>query len=202
MNDISFSRTIFKGKGFSLDFFFHAPRMAVSDRGRFSEEIYPMLYFRQNTFGQDPSGNRWADKTIKIRPRGMVRFVNAINKACKWFENEDIFMENDDGEVIFNHDYSKLKIMMKRAEPDDGSLAIIPAAVPDGADQKPVEGVILYINKLENLVMIPYYELDALLWTLTSFSFTEEMNHMIMATLFGQTNRTITSGNQVRKGPF
>lgn len=192
MDKENFKRVIYRNKRYALEFFMYDPSIILSKKSKSKQIKYnPILQLR---YINPNSLNEQYDHTVyKINPRNIFRVVKFLNKAVKWFydkDKNDLFFRNSDGKLVFNGDYQNLhEELMPQTRYETGYMKIIPTVLLFG--EETVEGVYLYINKLQNAIPLSYNELELLLDMLSSFSFQEEVIANLLAYNYAKINGNI-----------
>ena len=99
---------------------------------------------------------------------------DVFKEATSWFTDENInilYGKNDEGLLMFNSDYSKLgALYVDEFSRVKTALKIVPTVVEVGVGVM-VPGVVLYINQLENGVILKYQEFKRLANFILRFNF-------------------------------
>ena len=81
----------------------------------------------------------YSKAAYKITPRNIYWVIRFFNTIMKWFyddEYSDLFLENEDGKLIFNADYKNLSASTKQSEYDTQILKAIPSMVSKFAGRR------------------------------------------------------------------
>lgn len=115
------------------------------------------------------------NKSFRINRVNRRRLLRTIETALDWFKTiEDLFVVKD-GTLYFNTDYNNLKSVYapKYYENPQQGMKIVPTTIEVGNGVMN-EGVILYINRLENHILLLKDELQELYDLLVDFDFAAE----------------------------
>lgn len=138
---------------------------------QYAVTMNPVLYFRYKG-GKDEVVD-FNKSAYKVNLRNMYRTIKFFNRAVSWFYDNDLtdlFLTDDNGALIFNSDYNKLRVITDPDPYTNTAMKIVPGVIST-EDGKTHEGVYLYINKPEYAVPIPLVELENILGILKQTSF-------------------------------
>lgn len=186
----NFKRVIYRNNRYTLEFFMYDPSILISKKSRTIKynPILQLRYLNPKTLTEQ------FDHTVyKITPRNIYRVVKFLNKVIKWFydkDKNDLFFRNTEGKLIFNADYKDLHAeLTPQNKYDSGYLKAIPVVLEYG--EKTLEGIYLYINKIQNVIALSYEELELLFNLLNDFSFQEEIIADLLSYNYAKINGNI-----------
>ena len=126
--------------------------------------------------------NDWQamDKTTRLLTSFTVSEDNLegvkeiFEEAMSWFNSKNIdvlYGKNDDGMLMFNSDYSSLgAVFVNEAYSIKTALKLVPTVIEVGMNvMEP--GVVLYINQMENAIILKVKELKKLANFILNFNF-------------------------------
>ena len=138
---------------------------------------YSCLYMQkvisyQDRQNSDPSARK--SLSFQITRKNLGDIQDAFAKVSDWFSEEgikELYGVNDQGGLMFNMEYRDLKITI--ADEFAGTreaLQIVPAPVEIGKGVLE-PGVILFINRQENAIVLRKYQIVRLIRFIRDFSF-------------------------------
>ena len=142
--------------------------------------------------------------TYKITPRNIYKVVKVFNTMMKWMYSEeynDLFMVDENNNLIFNSDYSKLYTMVPVGEFDSCYLKAFPTVVDFGG--KKMEGVNILINESAHIISMTHEEVSMIFEFLKNFSFTQEVICALQVFEYIQTYQSYGENKRLEgKTPF
>lgn len=177
MSDMKITRKIYTNSRMELESFMHTPTGTYTgkDRGTMNISSVPLLFLRYKKPKNITEEYDYSKAAFKITIRNLYEVIRFFNGIMKWLfddEYKDLFLTNDNGDLVFNADYNKLSISTHRGDYDQCIMQAIPSIVRIG--DKTYEGINLYINTSRYCVSLTYQEVSILFGILKDFSFTEE----------------------------
>lgn len=181
MQDDKFKRNLYKNNRITIDFFMHSPKMLCqkgktnTDGSLFTLNYNPVVfikYINPNSLNESYQAN----DSFKVTPKNLYRVVKFFNKVVSWFTDKnkiDLFLKDDDDNLIFNADYNKLYAIVGFRGNETCVMKAIPAIVEIGGNRH--EGITLFINKEINRVPLTLDELVTIFEIFRTFSFYEEI---------------------------
>lgn len=204
MNDI-IKRSIYRNSRYMFEFFMYAPSVE-SYKTQHMVNVNPILNFvKLNSGSHQEDYSTIKDRTFRITPRNIYSTVKFFNKILKWFydkEYTDLFLYNDQEELVFNADYNKLYAVTSRAPSEQCMMKAIPAVIIH--NEKRYEGINLFINKMDNILQLTRDEVELIMGLLKEFSFQGEVSQTLLALQFALTYN-MRGGGYTRlnqKSPF
>ncbi len=181
------SKNIIRFPWYSLDLFFYVPIVMIK-RGNTpisTINLNPSL----KLFVKPPKWESYSpDRTFKITQRDLPLVVRFLKEVVFWFDDpskQNLFVIDNNNELVFNYDYSELKSVMKlEAYGSTQTLKAIPDIISRN-DKDRTEGIRLMVNKTENVLSLTYGELYTLYSVLDKFDFTTEstMAYLLVSSL-------------------
>jgi hypothetical protein len=108
----------------------------------------PGLYFNFN------SKNSRERFVFKITPQNHYKTLKFFNKIIGWFQDtnmKDLFLTDNDNKLVFNYDYKDLNASVVSSFSDNHMMRAMPDIIEYDGQQ--YEGIKLYIDKLESMVL-------------------------------------------------
>jgi hypothetical protein len=155
----------------------YEPSATIGKNNNFQININPILilrYINPNVFQE--SKTDFQNNSYKITPRNHYRIVKFFNDVIQWFydkDMEDLFLTNDDNQLVFNADYNNLHLLLRPIGKDSSYLKAVPVMI-ENQDGKREEGICLSINIQANTIEMPLFEVEALFHALSDFNFSNE----------------------------
>ena len=122
--------------------------------------------------------------------------------AASWFEPDNIkelYGTNNEGMLVFNMDYKNLNVFhVDEFSSIKTSLKIVPCPVEVGY-MKYVPGVVLYLNKLENSIILSGKEFLRLARFIINFDFLKYEQHLMNCFMYAKLNKSVNSIEVVEK---
>lgn len=182
----------------------YLPSISVSASNTATVSYNPILNLRHKQSKNLTESYDYSKATYKITPRNLFVIITFFNNIMKWFYDDnfsDLFLNDENGNIIFNADYNKLSESTPRGDFDQCIMQAVPTIVQYG--DRVYEGIHLYINSTSNCISLTYQEVTALFGVLKDFSFPNEVSAMLTAYEYAQANtRYIDSWNYGKKNPF
>lgn len=202
------TRKIYTNSRMELESFMHFPSGVYTgkDRKTMNVSINPILFLRYKKNQKINEEYDFTKAAFKITPKNLYDVIRFFNTIIKWLFTEefnDLFMMNEDGEIIFNADYNKLSVSTHRGDYDQCIMQAIPTVVSIG--DKKYEGIHLYINTSHYCIPLTYQEVSIIFGILKDFRFTEESILLLEAYKYIIENNSITDNDwwsPNRKTPF
>ncbi len=177
------TKMIYSNSRMELEFFMHLPslyRNGNSDTARV--QSYPSLYLRYKKNAKLSEAYDYNKARYRITPSNLYDVVKLFNTAVSWLytsKYEDLFLTDDNNQLIFNADYQKLSAITPRGMFDQDVMQVVPAVIRFG--DKAYEGVHLYINTSTYCIPLTYREVGMLFNILKDFRFSSEMTSILQA---------------------
>ena len=177
MSVTKITRKLYTNSRMELESFMHTPTGTYTgkDRGTLNINTVPLLFLRYRKPKNISEEYDYTKAAYKITTRNLYDVVRFFNVIMKWLFDDkyrDLFLTNDEGDLVFNADYSKLSVSTHRGDYDQCIMQAIPTIISIG--DKKYEGVHLYINTTKYCISLTYQEVSILFGILKDFSFTEE----------------------------
>lgn len=184
-----------------------APSVEISEGSKTYNIGYnPILRFQFAK--QFVEGGNIYDKSnaYTIYPRTIFRAIEFFNTVLSWYSDpkmKDLFLLDNDNNLIFNADYKDLHCVLDIRTPntDYGILKAIPVLGVYG-DQEPYEAAFLYMNKSTNRIILSVDEISTILGILNGFSFYEESLFCLSAFKYAKDNNVIKVNTYSGFTPF
>lgn len=197
MDNINLSKSLYNGYRLSITACVSIPSVTKGYRQNdYSISGSPVLFITY----KPPKGFDIDRKSafFKITPKNLYRTIKFFDRAVSWFYDEDLkdlFLMGENNELIFNSDYSKLKVITDKETKTFQAMKAIPGVI-SYEDGKDYEGAFLYINKPEYVIPLPLAELEAILGILKHLSF-EALSADLLLSFYitGSLGRIEGSGN-------
>ena len=199
------NRKIISNSKYDLELFMYLPSISISQSNTASVSFNPILNLRHKPSKSLTEAYDYSKSTFKITPRNLFTIINFFNNIMKWFYDDnfsDLFLNDENGNIIFNADYNKLSESTPRGDFDQCIMQAVPTIVQYG--DRMYEGIHLYINSVSNCITLTYQEVTSLFSVLKDFSFPNEVVNMITAYEYAKNNnRYMDSFNYSnKKNPF
>jgi hypothetical protein len=176
MQDDKFKRNLYRNSRINIDFFMFAPTaLYQSNISTYTLKYNPIIMIKRINPNSANDGFQEKD-TFKVNPRNLFKVIKFFNKIVTWFfdkSKEDLFLRDEDDNLIFNADYNKLSASVGADSIDAGAMKAIPALIELGGSKK--EGVNLYINTLGNIIQLTSDEIGTIFELFRDFSFADEI---------------------------
>ena len=172
LNAYSITRTLYKSNKYSLQLFI--PPVETTEFGTTYDVSLNAVLFLALPYNKDIAKEMKKYRRFKIKPSNLKSLLRTFSTVLDWYYSDkydDIFVENDHGVLVFNSDYKDLHAITERSYFEDNVIKIIPTRV-EVAYQKYVEGVKLFVNRMENYVDLTIQEFEILYDLLDQFDFT------------------------------
>ena len=185
-----------------LDFFMFLP-MATwlsKDKTSIKLNLNPVIYLRYKQ-PKFVSEYDYTKASYKITPRNIMDVIKFFNQTVKWLfgeEYKDLFLYNDNGELIFNADYGKLHATLATNDYNNQFMQAIPAIVKLG--DKTYEGIHLFVNKSNYCIPLTYQEVTMLFGVLKDFSFSETTSMVLAAYQYIEAHEAIEAQGPLSQG--
>lgn len=210
--DRTIKKVLYKNTRYILEFFMYEPKVDKY-KENYSITINPILTLRQlNSASYTEDFSTMQDRSYRITPRNLYRVLKFFNTIVKWFYDEnkkDLFLINEENDLIFNSDYNNLYTMTAKTLNENTVMKAIPTVVM--FNDKRYEGIHLYINKSTNIIIMTKEETEMILGFLKDFSFNNEIIECLTSIDYATRNNLIQdntggfnnnkNGNYV-KSPF
>ena len=172
------NRKILSNSRFSLDFFMYTPYGSFTTKDNTS--IYlnynPVLLLKYIPPKYAATQYDYSKATYKITPRNIYKVIKMFNELMKWMYSEeynDLYMLDNDNNLIFNSDYAKLQTSVTPGMYDQCYIKAYPTVVDLGG--KKMEGVNLLINETTHIISLTHEEVALIFNILKNFNFTREV---------------------------
>jgi hypothetical protein len=127
------------------------------------DEQWRQGYYVEGTFRESSSQIASANP-IKVLPN-QEYYINQDTLFYWWFYDEDmkdLFVQGENGKLLFNPDYSKLCVSTKPDPFSDSVMKATPAVIRYETGQE-YEGIYLYINKNEFIIPLILSDIEDIL---------------------------------------
>lgn len=182
-NEISISQKLFSTDRMNMSAFMYLPSAYLAYTNAYSLRMSPIITIRWTAPVNAPEELRFAkDGMYKITPRNIYRTIKFFNSIVKWFYDEDmkdLFVQGENGKLLFNPDYSKLCVSTKPDPFSDSVMKATPAVIRYETGQE-YEGIYLYINKNEFIIPLILSDIEDILGILSTFSFEGAASSMLL----------------------
>jgi len=177
----SVKRILYKNSSLQIEFFSFLPKTLLSYDTHYLINYNPVVYIKyiNNSLMKDKK-TTVGENAYKMSPKNQGRIVKFFKTVLDWFSDpdlKDLFLINDNNELIFNADYNHLHAIISKTKYDAGLLKAMPNIVM--FEDERCEGVYLYINQFTNSVNMTKEEIESIYFILSNFSFTSEISSMI-----------------------
>ena len=207
MSEISkITNRIYSNSRMELEFFMYLPTGTYRTKDGTSLLINcnPILNLRYKKSDKIVSEYDYTKAAYRITPRNLYNVIVFLNTVVNWFfgdEYKDLYLENENGDLIFNADYNKLSASTRKGDYDQQIMQAIPTIVRYG--DKLCEGIHLYVNKSEYCIPLVYHEVATIFGLLKDFNFTAEVTNTILCYQYIIENQAFVSDFRVNgKTPF
>lgn len=172
------NRRIFGNSRFSLDFFMYAPYGSYTTKDQTSIHLNynPILLLKYIPPKYAATQYDYNKSSYKITPRNLFKVIKLFNTMMEWMYSDkynDLFMIDENNDLIFNSDYSKLYATIPAGDYDSCYIKTYPAVIELGG--KKVEGVNVLINETAHIISMTHEEVSTVFNILKNFSFTQEV---------------------------
>ena len=173
------NRRILGNSRFTLDFFMYAPygSFTTKDQSSIYLNYNPVLLLKYVPPKYAATPYDYSKATYKITPRNLYKVIKVFNTMVEWMYSEkynDLYMLDENNNLIFNSDYAKLNTMVPVSDFDSCYLKAYPTVIDVGG--KKMEGVNILINETTHVISMTHEEVALLFNTLKNFSFTQEVS--------------------------
>lgn len=190
-----------------MEFFMYLPSgtWATKDRTTVSLNSNPVIYLRYRPPRLYASEFDYRKAAYKITPRNIYYVTKFFNTIVSWFYEDkyrDLFLINEEGNLIFNADYNKLHVTMPKPDGLNQVMQAIPTVVEIG--DKLYEGIHLYVNKSAYCISLTFEEITTIFGILRDFRFSEEVAKALAIYQYIVMHDAITAENPLdrKKNPF
>ncbi len=212
--DRTIKKVLYKNTRYVLEFFMYEPKVEKY-KENYNITVNPILTLRQlNSASYNEDYSTIQDRSYRITPRNLYRVLKFFNIIVKWFYDEskkDLFLINDENELVFNSDYNNLYTITAKTLNENCTMKAIPTVVI--FNDKKYEGIHLYINKSTNVIIMTKEEVEMILGFLKEFSFNDEIIECLTALEYASRNNLIqdntggfnnnnNTNNRYQKSPF
>ena len=125
--------------------------------------------------------NDTGGEKFRLTQLSMFSILNSFKTVVDWFYDEsknDLFVINEKRELMFNNDYNDLRILVSS---DDNQHMEIRPCVDDSDIERGKEGVVIFINRAESVVVLERQEFESLYYVLSHFSFQDELLYLLQS---------------------
>lgn len=210
MNDSNVKKItskLFSNSRMELDFFMYLPNgiWGSKDRTTININLNPVIYLRYKSNKRVSEEYEFGKAAFKITPRNLYQVIKFFNTIVTWFYDDkyqDLFLLNDDNNLIFNADYKSLHVSTKRSDYDNQIMQAIPTVIQLG--DKSYEGVHLYVNKSIYCISLTFEEVSMIFSILKDFQFSTEVTKVLAAYQYIVSHDVISTGESTmgKKTPF
>lgn len=194
MKEIKWRRSVYMSSKISIDSFIYIPIMTyigdINDNS-FVLPARPGLYFNFN------SKNSRERFVFKITPQNHYKTLKFFNKIIGWFQDtnmKDLFLTDNDNKLVFNYDYKDLNASVVSSFSDNHMMRAMPDIIEYDGQQ--YEGIKLYIDKLESMVLLTYDEVETIFGIIKEFDFQSELLLAYTSLDFANRYKRVTSINK------
>lgn len=204
--EYTIKRTLYKSTRYIIEFFMYVPKVNEYNKN-YNIQTNPILTLRQlnaQSFQEDFSTMQ--DRSFRITPRNYYKTLKFFNAIVGWFYDEnmkDLYVVNDEDELVFNSDYNSLYLVTQKGVNEQSQLKAMPTVIT--FNEKRYEGIHLYINRPSNLIILTKDEVEMVFGFLKDFSFQTEVLSSLMIVENARNNKTVNTGNEnykPGKSPF
>ncbi len=185
-------RTLYKNTRYLLEFFMYEPKIEKWNNN-YSINVNPVLTLRQlNSGSYSEDFSTMQERSYRITPRNLYRTVKFFNTVLGWFYDEkmtDLYLINEEDELTFNSDYNKLYLITTKTLNETSVMKAMPTVIV--FNDKRYEGIHLYINRTENLIIMTKDEIEMIIGFLKDFSFQDEVIECLTIMEYGKNNNII-----------
>lgn len=165
-------RNLFSTKTLSVESFMYL-KVPEARNDVFDMTVYPVVNFRyipqKGEFSSDMKM-----LTFKMTPRNHWKVLNFINNIFKWMtDTPDLFLHDDQSDLIFNYDYKDLTEQIKSNFTDAQIMKAAPAVL--SFNETKIPGVCLYINKTNQMCQLTGDDVSQLFSVIRDFKFQDEV---------------------------
>lgn len=197
------TKKIFGNSRMELEFFMYLPNGVYTnpEKSSISINCNPVLYLRCKKNKYVTEEWDYMKSSFKINPRNLYTVIKFFNTIMGWFYDDkysDLFLVDENGKLIFNADYNKLSVSTPRGDYDQFIMQAIPTVVTLG--DKLYEGIHLYINRSLYCIPLTYQEVSIIFGILKDFSFTNEINNVLLSYAYIVKNNAFTAGDRYTIG--
>lgn len=207
--EYTIKRTLYKSTRYVIEFFMYSPKVAEHN-SNYNIQTNPILSIRQmNSESYQEDFKTIQERSFKITPRNYYKTLKFFNNVVTWFYDDkmhDLYVYNDDDELVFNSDYNSLYLVTQKGINEQNQMKAMPTVVQ--FNDKKYEGIHLYVNKPSNLIILTKDEVEMVLGLLKDFSFQTEIlaSLMMVENAKANGNVNVASGNygsyNSKKSPF
>lgn len=198
------TRKLFSNSRMELEFFMYLPTGCNTGQSTLALNCNPVIYLRFKNNKSFVQEYDYAKASYKITPRNLYHIIKFFNKIMKWFyddEFSDLFLLNENNDIIFNADYNKLSESTPRSDYDSSIMQAIPTVIRLG--DKPYEGIHLYVNSSTYCIPLSFQEISILFGILKDIRFTNEVTNAIISYEYIKNNNAYVSKDSMnKKTPF
>lgn len=176
LKPIPIKRNIYKCTKYTL-LFYLAPPEAYEHNNAYFVSANAQLYLSL-PYVSGLNKDSYKYRSYRITPTNFEDVTRTIVRAMEWFAKplcDEIFITTDDGQLLFNADYSGLYEMTDKGYYEDQVLKITPCVIQQ-AQGKYVMGANIFVNRLENRISLTTTEIVRLYDILSKFNFSGEIS--------------------------
>ena len=198
---------IFSNSRMELDFFMYLPSGELRSKGSIMDiKINPILMLRYKQKDYLSEEYDYNKSVFKITPRNLYGVIKFLNTTMEWLYTDkysDLFLMDENNNIIFNADYNKLYAATHKGDYDQCIMKAVPSVVKLG--EKSYEGIHLFINTSNYCIPLTHQEVAILYGILKDFRFSEEIASVLEAYRYIKDNdciSTVTYNSKGIKTPF
>jgi hypothetical protein len=156
--------------------------------------VNPIVVFRYvntNNMYDESTKTSYSDNSYKMTQKNQYKIIKFFQTIVDWFYDKDLkdlFLINENEELIFNSDYLHINVTLAKNKYDVGLMKAVPSVVV--VEEKKYEGVYLYINKFDNFIMLTREDIEEILNIIKNFNFINET-----ASLLSMIDYSVRSNN-------
>lgn len=177
---------------------------ATKDHSQVMLDMNPAIYLKYKPNKDFRQQYDWTKASYRITPRNFFKVLKFFNHTVKWLfgdKYKDLFLVNDENQLIFNADYKNLHVTTPRSEYEAQVLQAIPTVVE--IKQKLYEGIHLYVNQSIYCIPLTFEEVAEIFEILRGFQFSTEIAKLLLAYQYTISHNSVTEKESIfNKTPF
>lgn len=201
METFTIKRTLYKHINLSIDFFTYKPNVLFTNNA-YTVNVNPIAIFRYiNNHNMFEDKISYSENAYKMNPRNHNKIIKFFDTIVGWFYDtdlKDLFLINENDELIFNSDYRHINITLAKGKFETGMMKALPSVIT--IDDVKHEGIYLYINKINNIIMLTKEDVEEISNMIKNFNFINETSSLLSMIDYSQrAGNIITDQNEWTK---
>lgn len=188
----SVKRNLYRSGKLSIDFFMFMPQV-LSQNNSYTINVNPIVTFRYtnpNIMKDDKVS--FIDNSYKMTPKNQFKLIRFFNNIIDWFYDDklkDLFLIDKNDELVFNADYNHINAIISKNKFETGTMKAMPSIVIVEGER--YEGIYLYINRLDNMIMLTKDEVESISQLIKNFNFLSEAASLLTIIDYTEKSKTV-----------